>query len=580
MTNENSLWGFAEYHINKKGTYINSKFRLSNLFDIDLCDEFDKISSLKMILRIGKQNNKGLFEYLINVTNKNTLCEFIKDYRTKFDFAENSWLAKYELALHNNQINFEKLQSMSNDVLVEIEKQESLNFYKKRNDSYIVDDFEQIISSSAFRRLQDKAQVYSLEKRDFVRSRLTHSNEVAANCEIIANLIDFKKLFNINEHNNYFNDDCRLIVRCSGLLHDIGNPPFGHYGEDIIRTFFKQKNIDNELEENYVNDFLKFDGNAQSLRIATKLQYFGRKRSLNLTAAVLGSIIKYPFSSNYNIGKDKFGYFQSESQLIEGLTRIGVYREYYRNPFALIMEAADDISYLTADLEDAIHKKIVQKEDLMLYRDKKDFIEDNKVKEFFESFDAIYGNDYNKEFELIMRPIIDKLRRNLLKECANKFISDYDKIINQGIKINKIMKPEEKTNIYSLVDELKDYKKLIDLIKRIMTKVYEDKEVIESEISGYKVLNVILNEYYDAINEAEIDLENKKFKWNNIKKGYYEKIMHYVSQDFINNFFWEIGEKKEDKEVKYYKMHLLVDFVSGMTDSYAVDVFNLLSGLK
>ena len=580
MTNENSLWGFAKYHINKKGTYINSKFRLSNLFDIDLCDEFDKISSLKMILRIGKQNNKGLFEYLINVTNKNALCEFIKDHRTKFDFAENSWLAKYELALHNNQINFEKLQSMSNDVLVEIEKQESLNFYKKRNDSYIVDDFEQIISSSAFRRLQDKAQVYSLEKRDFVRSRLTHSNEVAANCEIIANLIDFKKLFNINEHNNYFNDDCRLIVRCSGLLHDIGNPPFGHYGEDIIRTFFKQKNIDNELGENYVNDFLKFDGNAQSLRIATKLQYFGRKRSLNLTAAVLGSIIKYPFSSNYNIGKDKFGYFQSESQLIEGLTRIGVYREYYRNPFALIMEAADDISYLTADLEDAIHKKIIQKEDLMLYRDKKDFIEDNKVKEFFESFDAIYGNDYNKEFELIMRPIIDKLRRNLLKECANKFISDYDKIINQGIKINKIMNPEEKTTIYSLVDELKDYKKLIDLIKCIMTKVYEDKEVIESEISGYKVLNVILNEYYDAINEAEIDLENKKFKWNNIKKGYYEKIMHYVSRDFINNFFWEIGEKKEDKEVKYYKMHLLVDFVSGMTDSYAVDVFNLLSGLK
>ena len=239
-------------------------------------------------------------------------------------------------------------------------------------------DYDRILFSASFRRLQDKAQVFPLEKLDFVRTRLTHSLEVSSIAKSLAISIGYKLIditANSEEQVNVkMVEEMSNILACAGLIHDLGNPPFGHFGEVAIREWFEEKLSKNDdgnytfyydkytfnLDKQEALDLLNFEGNAQGLRILTKLHFVIDRFGMNLTTGVLSSVIKYPISS-VELEKsklNKMGYFKSESAVFKEIaddTNIWC----ARNPLVYILEAADDIAYLLGDLEDSFNKKII-----------------------------------------------------------------------------------------------------------------------------------------------------------------------------------------------------------------------------
>ncbi|WP_259343660.1 dGTP triphosphohydrolase [Oceanobacillus picturae] len=247
------------------------------------------------------------------------------------------------------------------------------NEYDLRND--FDDDYARLIFSSAVRRLQDKAQVFPLDSSDFVRTRLTHSHEVSTlgrslGISIEENLIKDKKL------NARHKGKLSALLAVVGLIHDLGNPPYGHFGEAAIQRYFsnwftnntKGKVVCKTLKAEQVGDFTNFEGNAQTFRLLSKLNNLKDEYGYNLSAASLASILKYPRSSiegnknskvrkanNLGVSYKKFGYLQSESirfQEVKRYTEI----DKYRHPASFLLEAADDIAYSAADIEDGCKK--------------------------------------------------------------------------------------------------------------------------------------------------------------------------------------------------------------------------------
>ena len=241
-------------------------------------------------------------------------------------------------------------------------------------------DYHRIIGSASFRRLQDKTQVFPLDKSDFVRTRLTHSLEVSSLGKSLGQTIGE----NILEHrkNSGFTpqmkEDISHILECAGLIHDIGNPPFGHFGEIAIREWFErnlpkltfcQKNVSEMFTAQMKQDFFHFEGNAQALRLVTRLHYLVDEHGMNLTYALLNTIIKYPGSSlqidenSGNIKDRKMGYYFADEEIFHKVTKeTGAGRN--RHPLTYMLEAADDLAYKTADIEDSFVKGFIRYADL------------------------------------------------------------------------------------------------------------------------------------------------------------------------------------------------------------------------
>lgn len=232
-------------------------------------------------------------------------------------------------------------------------------------------DYDTIICSTLFRRLQDKAQVFPLDEDDYVRTRLTHSLEVSAIGKKLGEYV-FRKLREGRvDHwfESHTEKDFSDVLLCTGLVHDIGNPPFGHFGEYAIREWFQNHlhelqiggvPVSNVLSKWQIDDLMHFEGNAQSLRLLSKTPYLGRYHGINLSYKILGSIIKYPVSSLelQNSIYRKNGYHYSEEDLFCGLDHeMGLNGS--RHPLSFLLEAADDIAYRTSDLEDAMVKKVI-----------------------------------------------------------------------------------------------------------------------------------------------------------------------------------------------------------------------------
>ena len=236
-------------------------------------------------------------------------------------------------------------------------------------------DYHRIIGSASFRRLQDKTQVFPLDKSDFIRTRLTHSLEVSSlgkslGQNIGENILKFRR-------NSGFvprmKEDISHILECAGLIHDIGNPPFGHFGEVAIREWFARnlsklsfrgQAVEDMLSEQMKQDFYHFEGNAQALRLVTKLHYLVDEHGMNLTYALLNTIIKYPVPStgirgdSGNIKDKKMGYYLADEAVFRRVTEAtGAGNN--RHPLTYILEAADDLAYKTADIEDAFVKGFI-----------------------------------------------------------------------------------------------------------------------------------------------------------------------------------------------------------------------------
>ncbi|MFP9128559.1 dGTP triphosphohydrolase [Niallia sp. BSM11] len=447
-------------------------------------------------------------------------------------------------------------------------------------------DYDRVMSSSSLRRLQDKAQVFPLQESDFIRTRLTHSMEVSAIARSFGTWLD-KWLVTINQLKPEHLGKIPAILATAGLVHDIGNPPFGHYGEDVIKKWFKSYFEEKEtlkLTEKQKNDFLSFDGNAQGIRVLSRLQFLNDQYGINFTYGTLSVLIKYPWDSSDDIAKkkNKFGYFHEDLEFAKGILESTVGIDKCRNPLTYFLEASDDIAYLGADVEDGVKKRIIPWEKVFeqeicgnaaIYDAYKEDIEDLKQK---------HENAKNNNFPDYLLTSVQNFKvwaqGKMIREVKQVFIDNYKTIMNGEFGTEELL---EKTKNASLLQKL--FKDLL------FTYCFPDKEVLSLELIGDTIITDLLDIFVkDCImDESYLDEEKKKYSLESsrAKSG---KLFKMISPNFVfvhclreDKGELNKGNYKSIKELNHYSRLLLVtDFISGMTDSYAVDLHQKLKGVK
>lgn len=451
-------------------------------------------------------------------------------------------------------------------------------------------DYEQIISSSAFRRLQDKTQVFPLDKSDFVRTRLTHSIEVSSIARQLGIMITKntsgygKEDFKNGEEDI---EDIPSILACAGLLHDIGNPPFGHFGEVIIGDWFKKEfekekfSFHNKLIKEIINPQMKrdlenFEGNAQALRILTKSHKNGN--DLNLSYSIINTLIKYPTNSiefsndNNDIFKHKMGYYYSEKEILNDIceeTGTKIENNYVRHPLTYLLEAADDIAYSTADLEDALKKGLFTLNQFILY--------------FKEEIDKIDNTNkkYQKRYTKALLDDLECIRKNTEKNIENdfnsfsKWIGDTKKWLMYVVayrfsnSYKNIMKGAFKNDLFWETNHEITIKVLKNAMKRF---VFNDVDILKLELSAKKIIETFLKDFIYAIRYWEEEDANEYMSKAD------KKYISIIPQDLRDDY---IKSKPKDQGERLYKKFLLVtDFISGMTDSYAKNLYQELYVIK
>jgi len=408
-------------------------------------------------------------------------------------------------------------------------------------------DYDRIIFSSPFRRMQNKTQVFPLPEHIFVHNRLTHSLEVASVGRSLGNLLA-EKLAPVFPENPFITE-IGTIVSTACLAHDLGNPPFGHSGEAAISNFFVNgagKEFQPELSEGEWKDFIQFDGNANAFRILTHQFNGKRPGGFALTYPTLASIVKYPFESVLT-EKSKFGFFQSEKEdYLKIASELGIEpvsgknNVFKRHPLVFLVEAADDICYQVMDLEDAFKLGILsyaQTKELYLGFYNKN--QDEKNLERIE-FTLQKVTDRNEQISYLRAGVIGKL----INECMNVFGENHDEILNGNFE-------------KSLIDSLSEHQaKAMETVKEIsFSQVYNHRSVVEIEIAGYKIIGTLLEEFVEAVLHP--------------KNLYSKKILSLLPEQY-----------KTDSDKGYHKIQSVIDFVSGMTDVFALDLYRKIKGIS
>lgn len=413
-------------------------------------------------------------------------------------------------------------------------------------------DFDKIIFSSYFRRLKDKTQVFSLVDNDYVRSRLSHSLE--SNCvgRTLGTLVG-KEI--VKRHSaelaGFDARDFGDIVAAACLAHDIGNPPFGHAGEDAIQEWFKSPlavSILSSLSSRQQADFQKFEGNAQGFRILTKLSR-PNIQGLQFTCAMLATFTKYPreaginsiFFHQYNAIEDnkstkKHGFFQDDKNLFAQIAHeVGLIRReeksalWCRHPLAFLVEAADDICYHIVDLEDGFRMGCIT------YDEARDLLYDVLKGEQLEPLES----DKKENIKYLRAKAIHKL----IIEVQQVFL-DYENEILFG------------SFDFPLTTKLESGNKLKEIIEFTRKNVYESCKVVEVQVAGYEVLGGLLEEFISAITNSSLS------------KSY-----------LVRKLLPKFNEDDENEDI-YRKILKVTDYISGMTDSYAVSIFKKIKGIS
>lgn len=418
-------------------------------------------------------------------------------------------------------------------------------------------DFDRIVFCSAFRRLQDKTQVFPLPESDFVHTRLTHSLEVSCVGRSLGNFVGEKVLQRRKKLQSLFTQfHFGEIVAAACLAHDIGNPPFGHSGEDAIAEYFKSGNgiqFKKILNKKQWFDISKFEGNAQGFRLVTKLQNQDNKGGLRLTYAVLGALTKYPKESFTSTSDEKhsnkiyskFGFFQSEKNLFKEVAQAVQLEKkissknnlwWNRHPLAFLVEAADDICYRIMDLEDGFRLGLLS------------FVEtENFLLPLIKSESINYSNRSDNDKIGYLRA---KVIGSLVSEITEVFLDEEENILNGKFE----------DELISIIPSAKK----LELIKTIsIEKIYQNQIVVEREAAGYEVLGGLLDIFIEAAN----DLSDGKISNRN------RTILNLLPIEF------RIPTSEVQFEV-YDRLQMIIDFVSGMTDSFAVSLFRKLKGIS
>ncbi|HEY0091147.1 MAG TPA: dNTP triphosphohydrolase [Flavobacterium sp.] len=404
-------------------------------------------------------------------------------------------------------------------------------------------DYDRIIFSSAFRSLQDKTQVIPLSKIDFVHTRLTHSLEVSVVGRSLGRLAGKKiieKYPHLKESHGYHMNDFGAIVAAAALAHDIGNPPFGHSGEKAIGEYFKigkGQQYKQHLSEKEWQDLIDFEGNANGFAVLTASRP-GNEGGLRISYATLGAFIKYPKESlpkkpTSNISDKKYGFFQSDKGFFtEVATELGMMPNksgndigFERHPLAYLVEAADDICYTIIDFEDGINLGLVSEDFALEYLIKlvKDTIDTSKYKTLETKEDRI---SYLRALAI----------GSLISDAVEIFAANETAILEGKFP-------------YALMDKSKYKAQMDDIIRLSVKNIYQSREVIEKELTGYHIINNLLDKFITA--------------YNNKYEG--------TPTNFDSLLLKILPEKHHlEKETLYGRLMHICHFVSMLTDGKAL----------
>lgn len=427
-------------------------------------------------------------------------------------------------------------------------------------------DYGRLISSAPIRRLQDKTQVFPLDKNDYIRTRLTHSLEVSYIASSLGQSVE-RFLVEKKEDISMHKYGClSSLLRTSGLVHDLGNPPFGHFGEIAIQDFFKNffdkyPKIARKFTEQERADFENFDGNIQTFRILSKLYYFGDEYGFNLSFSTLATIVKYPSDSvTGNKGKDakgiaqkKAGYFVTEEDKYNTINDY-LQLNHRRHPATYLLEAADDIAYSAADIEDGVKQGIISIDEIeALFSEK---LENNKeeVLTHIKCLKQKYSSRGKVNDSIIVQKIRILTQRIMISSTIETFISNYDTIMRGELEDELIM-----------VSNARDVRKAY---KEIQSKIFMYKPILKKEIAGREAIMGLLTIFVEAALS-----DNFKANGGNTLEC---RLYNLVSASY--RMFYEKYEHYENQ--LYCKLRLVVDFIAGMTDSYAIDLYQELKGIK
>ncbi len=418
-------------------------------------------------------------------------------------------------------------------------------------------DFDRIVFSSAFRRLQDKTQVFPLAENDYVRTRLTHSMETAS---IARSLGSRAGVFICREFDTggMLPADIGMAAAAASLAHDIGNPPLGHGGEEAIRYWFSRstegRKIAAGMSEAEAADFVSYEGNAHGFRVLCCLQMPDQYGGMQLSCASLGAFAKYPCSALHRspgIAGKKFNYFQSEKKLFaEVAERCGL-REfgqgsYCRHPLVFLVEAADDIAYRIVDFEDARMVGLISDELLedLFCR----MLEDGKsVAEYARKI-----SNPARKTEFLRAMVIGAL----VKECVRVFEENQTQIL-----AGEFNSP--------LIEMIPQAAVLREIEKISQDKVYHNCRVAEIIGAGFELISGMLDILVPAAAElAAAGREGRKADYRSMNMSY-----------LLNRSYMPL-ESEEWRNSSYLQLLYLLDYIAGMTDTYAVNIYKKLKGIS
>ena len=411
-------------------------------------------------------------------------------------------------------------------------------------------DYDRLIFSSAFRRLQNKTQVFPLPGSIFVHNRLTHSLEVASVGMSIGNDISRHVIQKRPELKDTLVEEIGTIVSAACLAHDLGNPPFGHSGEKAIQTFFSEgpgQKIKSMVSSEFWDDITHFEGNANAFRILTHRFKGRRQGGFVMTYSMLASIVKYPFASCLAGDHGKFGFFASDADSYRKIAdELGIFckstpgepLKYARHPLVYMVEAADDICYEIMDIEDSHKLKILsfaETEHLLL-----SFFDEDIQQKIRQRIIDEELTDENEKVVYMRASVIGKLEN----ECVAAFLAHEEEILAgtfEGSLIDHISERQKKA-----------YK---ECEKISYSKIYQSKPVLDIELSGYKIMATLMEVFIEAA--------------VNPSRFYSKQLLRRVSSQYdIEN------ENLEER------IMAILDYISGMTDIYALDIYQKINGIS
>ncbi len=450
-------------------------------------------------------------------------------------------------------------------------------------ESYPINNFEkdyrEVITSEIFRNLQNKTQVFSLLDSGIARTRLTHSLEVSSVAKQLGTMICNnnrvkKKDQKAEEDISKYLQDISTVLACAGLLHDLGNPAFGHFGEASFGNYFKKiftdgsllykgKNISDYFSEQMKTDFIRFDGNAQTIHILLNGAKDAGRWSINVSYSVINTLIKYPGSSTEvdkkdpDIRRHKFGYYKADEKIYKTIRESVGVSGISRYPLTYLLEAADDISYLLSDMQDSIAMGVMSPWIVLNEFEQMLSEMDERGSESHELMymaagrhinnlkNILEGSKNNDELMSRMDVWINSVRDWLIYAAAHSWFENYEAIMN-GTFTGELLN-----------GSWHDY--IIRMIRTLMNRhVYPSKIVIEQEIGGHKLIENLLSRFVPAV--MYYGTEDDSYKPNPVDQRFLWYIPDYLKDEYMKK---RTGDEGFDL---YLRLLLTIDYISSLTD--------------